>query len=55
LKHYFEGMELDIKYIEKTLPFVHTLWGKTIHLETLIENRNVLFSYDGKKIHRRFL
>ena len=55
LKHHFEGMELDIKYIEKTLPYLHTLWGKTNHLETLIENRNVLFSYDGKKIHRRFL
>lgn len=55
LKHHFESMELDIKYIEKTLPYVHTLWGKTIHLETLIENRQVLFSYDGKKIHRRFL
>lgn len=55
LKHSYEGMELDIKYVEKTLPYVYQLWGKSIHLETTIEDRQVLFSYDGKKTHRRFL
>jgi stage V sporulation protein R len=55
IKHHFEGMELDIKYVERTLPYVHHLWGKTIHLESMIEDRGVLFTYDGKKTHRRFL
>ncbi len=55
LKHHYEGLELDTKYIEKTLPYVHTLWGKTVHMETVIEERSVLFTYDGKKVHRRFL
>ncbi len=55
LKHHFEDMELDVKYVEKTLPYIHTLWGKTIHLESLVEGRPVLFTYDGKKVHRRFL
>jgi len=55
LKHHFEGLELDTKYIEKTLPYVHTLWSKSVHLETVIEDRGVLFTYDGKKVHRRFL
>ena len=55
LKHQYEGIELDIRYVEKTLPYVHKLWGKMVHLETKIEERPVLFSYDGKKVFRKFL
>ena len=55
LYHQFENIELDIKYLEKTIPYIYTLWGKTVHLETIIEQRKVLFTYDGKKCHRRFL
>lgn len=55
LKHRFEENELDIKYLEKTLPYVHALWGRSVHLETVVENRDVLFSYDGTKFHRKFL
>ncbi|TCS83606.1 SpoVR family protein [Tepidibacillus fermentans] len=55
LKHQYEGIELDIRYVEKTLPYVYQLWGKTVHLETKIEERSVLFSYDGKKVFRKFL
>lgn len=55
LKHAFEDAELDIKYLERTLPYVHQLWGKIVHLETMIEKKKVVFSYDGNKCHRRFL
>ncbi len=55
LKHYFEGTELDVKYIEKTVPYVYQLWGRTVHLETVIEDRAAVFSFDGKKHYRRFL
>jgi len=55
LKHQYEGIELDIHYLEKTLPYVYQLWGRIVHLETVIENRPVLFSYDGKKVFRKFL
>lgn len=55
LKHHFEGLELDVKYVEKTIPYIYQLWGKNVHLETVIEERPVLFTYDGKKVHRRFL
>lgn len=53
--HQYETIELDIKYLEKTMPFIYFLWGKSIHVETMIEQRKVLFTYDGKKCHRRFL
>ena len=32
LKHRYEGLELDLKYIEKTLPHVHHLWGRSVIL-----------------------
>lgn len=55
LKHHYEGLELDIRHLEKTLPFVYQLWGRTVHMQTCIENRTVLFTYDGKKTQRRLL
>ncbi|SMO32937.1 SpoVR family protein [Melghirimyces algeriensis] len=55
LKHRYEGLELDIKYIEKTLPHVYHLWGRTVHIETIIQDKPVQFSYNGKKCVRRFL
>ncbi|MBD1373091.1 SpoVR family protein [Hazenella sp. IB182357] len=55
LIHMYEGMELDLNYMEKTLPHVHAIWGRTVHLETQIEGRPVVFTYNGKKCGRRFL
>lgn len=55
LKHWFEGIELDLKYLEKVLPYVQQLWGRSIHMETIVEGKNMLFTYDGKSIHRKYL
>ena len=54
LKHHYEEHELDLKYMEKTLPYVYALWGRPVHLETVIENQPVQFSYDGQKYNRRY-
>lgn len=55
LKHQYEGIELDLKYLERTLPYVYRLWGKTVHLETIVENKKALFSYDGEKHYRKIV
>jgi len=55
LKHYFEGAELDVFYLEKTLPHVYTLWGKPVHLETRLDNKPVLFSCNGEKVSKKIL
>lgn len=55
LKHHDEGLELDIKHLEKTLPHVYQLWGRTVHLETVVEERPVLFTYNGKKMQRKLM
>ncbi|MBA4535612.1 SpoVR family protein [Bacillus aquiflavi] len=55
LKHSYEGTELDINYLEKVLPFIHQLWGRTVHLQTVVEERPMLFSYDGRSVMRKYL
>ena len=48
LKHWYEGIELDLKYLEKVLPYIHQLWGRPVHMESIVESKDVVFSYDGK-------
>ncbi|HEY3280688.1 MAG TPA: SpoVR family protein [Armatimonadota bacterium] len=48
LKHYFEGRELDLNYAKHALHHVYTLWGRTVHLETVVEGQTILLSYDGE-------
>ncbi|MDQ0162926.1 stage V sporulation protein R [Bacillus alveayuensis] len=55
LKHWYEGIELDIKYLEKVLPYIYQLWGRHVHMETVIENKPVVYSYDGKTVHRKYV
>ena len=55
LHHIFDGHELDVAYSEKTLEHVHTLWGRPVHLQTLLEGEETLFSYDGEKHAREHL
>lgn len=55
LKHWYEDIELDLKYLEKVLPYIYQLWGRPVHMESVLEGKNVLFSYDGKSVSRRYL
>ncbi|GJM79880.1 stage V sporulation protein R [Paenibacillus sp. HMSSN-139] len=55
LKHQYEGIELDLKYLEHTLPHVYKLWGRPVHLETVVEEKRAMFSYDGQKHIRKMI
>jgi stage V sporulation protein R len=55
MKHWYEGIELDVKYLEKVLPYIHQLWGRPVHMETMVEERTMLFTYDGKGVHRKYI
>ncbi|MNW53319.1 SpoVR family protein [compost metagenome] len=55
LKHQYEGIELDLKYLERTLPYVYQLWGKTVHIETVVEEKAAIFTYDGQKHYRKIV
>jgi len=53
IQHRYEGVELDVKYVEGTMPYVVRLWGKPVHLETVIEGKKLLFTCDGQKTTRK--
>ncbi|WP_048600637.1 SpoVR family protein [Rubeoparvulum massiliense] len=55
IRHYYEGIELDIQYLEKCLPYLYQLWGTNVYLETILDQREFLFSYDGEKTKRTAL
>jgi len=55
LAHSYEGIELDLKYLEKVLPYIYQLWGRGVHLETVVEEKKLLYTYDGKALHRKYL
>src|SRR5260370_41086549 len=49
IKHLYEGQELDLSYAEKTLQYVHLMWGRPVHIETVFEGKRILLSYDGER------
>ncbi|KAB8138977.1 SpoVR family protein [Gracilibacillus oryzae] len=55
IHHHFEGIELDLKYLEKTLPYIHQLWGREVHIETILDDKPCLFSSDGTKVVKKYL
>jgi stage V sporulation protein R len=55
IKHQHEGVDMDTYYLEKTLPYVFYLWGKPVHLETVLEGRPIVFNFDGNKTQRKGL
>lgn len=55
LRHLHEGRDMDLFYLEKTLPYVYLLWGRPVHLETKVGQKPTRFSYDGQKNFRQVL
>ena len=55
LHHAYEGAELDVYYLERTLPHVYKLWGRPVYLETVLDSKKVLFNYSGEKVSKKFV
>jgi stage V sporulation protein R len=55
LRHAYEGQEIDLPYAEKTLEYVHLIWGRPVHLDTQFEGRRVRLSFNGDKHGRQLL
>jgi stage V sporulation protein R len=48
LRHCFDGRELDHHYAVQTLKYVYQLWSRPVHLETIVDEKPVIWSYDGE-------
>ena len=40
-------------YAEQTLRYTHRLWGRAVHLETRLEDKPVVLSFDGRENRSR--
>ncbi|MEZ4620114.1 MAG: hypothetical protein R2867_32055 [Caldilineaceae bacterium] len=56
LVHRWEGLDLRPDYAHATLENLQTIWGRPVHLETMVTDKGrMLFSYDGKERELRVL
>src|SRR5699024_12718702 len=53
LHHQFEGIELDIPYLEKVLEYIYYLWDRAIHIETVVNQKSYAYSSPGNKQMQR--
>ena len=47
LRHDFNGVELKLNEARDTLANVQFIWGRPVHLETVLDDRPTLLSFDG--------
>lgn len=56
LEHHWDEVDLRVDYAEATLENLHAIWGRPVHLETVIgEKGAAVFAYDGNKHSRKLL
>lgn len=55
IKHLYEGQELDIEYLKRTLPHLYTLWGRPVSMETVIASKPTVFTFDGQQVESKQL
>jgi stage V sporulation protein R len=48
LRHVYESAELDQRYARKALEHVYSLWGRPVHLETVVDDERIRLHYDGE-------
>ncbi len=53
LKHEHDGRDLDLEYAERTLAYLHQLWGRRVHLESSGEDKPMLMVYDENGFSRK--
>jgi stage V sporulation protein R len=51
LKHRHEGDDLDLDYANKTMRYLYQLWSRPIHLETIVDGKSTVLTYEGQRGH----
>lgn len=47
LLHQFQGIELKMDYAQDSLRNLHKLWARPVHIETMIDDKPSIISFDG--------
>jgi stage V sporulation protein R len=53
LRHVFEGREIDVRYAERVLRYLHRIWGRPVHIETVLDQQPCVLSFDGPENRRQ--
>ncbi len=49
LKHKFQGIELKLDYARDTLANLQRLWLRPVHIETVVDDKPTIVSFDGSQ------
>ncbi|MCB9672987.1 MAG: SpoVR family protein [Alphaproteobacteria bacterium] len=52
LTHEHEGLDIQLDWASVTLANLAALWGRPVHLETLLEGKPIRMSHDGSEVTR---
>jgi stage V sporulation protein R len=55
LDHGHVGMDLKVTYAVETLKNMYKFWTRPVHLKTVVNEQEVIYSFDGKEIHEEVL
>lgn len=55
LYHRHEGVDLKLDYAREVLINLHRVWTRPVHIETLVDGKGKLLSFDGREHHERTL
>lgn len=50
LEHSYHGVELQMDYARDTLTNLYKLWSRPVHIETVLEDKPAILSYDGHEL-----
>ncbi len=53
LRHRHEGVDLKMDYARDTIRNLRKIWSRPVHLETLVDEKKRLFSFDGSDFTER--
>jgi len=49
LEHNYAGVELQLEYARDTLENLYRLWSRPVHLQTVLEESEIVLSFDGSE------
>jgi len=55
LKHSHDGRDLHLEYAEKTLGYIHRLWGREVVIESTLQGKRTLLCYNERGFSMRAL
>ena len=55
LTHEFAGTPLRLSYARVTMENLYQIWSRSVHLETVVEGKRKLLSYNGSRHEERLL